>query len=422
MQSRHRRATCWLAWLFILALLTGPALAKQAVVVTKEGRRFEGELVEQTGERIVLQISGIKTTIDRENVESFEVQPGIEQIYEQRRAELEDDDLDGRYALAYDMYDRGAYDLALQEINALLERFPNADRVQRLKDVVEQSRRMDEQSDAQDTDDAGDGVSPDGPPAAAGRPDRPDPLPRLSQTQINRIRVYEVDLDEEPRIFIPNSTIQAFLNKYGSDERVPTSRSGQADFKRAEGYRQLDLFFQLQAREFYGDVVVRQDPPVMRAFSRRMHRQYVLNYCGTNQCHGGEEAPGNLRLMRQRAASTETAYTNFYILHSAESGQGLLIDRAKPEQSLVLQYGMPRNMVDSPHPAVPGWSPRFRNRDDSEYQRFTRIIDALWTPTPDYGINFTPPGREASREGGGEAGASGGPGAGGAGEAAAGGN
>jgi hypothetical protein len=73
-----------------------------------------------------------------------------------------------------------------------------------------------------------------------------------------------------------------------------------------------------------------------------------------------------------------------------------MIDRAHPEDSLLLQYGLPRNEAKVPHPDVQGFRPAFRRgRDDTKYQAIARwigsslLIDAPLTP--DYGIQYDPP-------------------------------
>ncbi len=86
-------------------------------------------------------------------------------------------------------------------------------------------------------------------------------------------------------------------------------------------------------------------------------------------------------------------YTNFYILHKYANKDGRMIDRTKPEESLLLQYGLPREMTNTPHPDVPGWRPRFTSKSDRLYEQYRAFIDSLWQPTPDYGITYTPPGQ-----------------------------
>ncbi|MFW6058856.1 MAG: hypothetical protein ACODAQ_01660 [Phycisphaeraceae bacterium] len=379
------------AAVLVIAALAPTAVAEQAIITTTDGNQISGELVSENDDEVVLSISGIRTTISRERIESIDIQPTIEEVYRQRRAELEDDDLDGRYDLAYDLYRQNALDLALRELADLVERFPDEQRVERLQRVVEQRKQMLEEREAE---------QPRERPTARERQPAPraQPAASLTPAQINMIRVYEIDLEEEPRIQIPNPVLDEFLAQYADRDDVPSDRTAQARFKRAEGFRQLELMFNVRAREFYDEVIVRQDPPVMRAFRTRLHNQYVLGYCATSECHGSADAPGNLRLVRGRPTSTETVYTNFYLLNEYRSDAGSMINRGEPTQSLLLQYGLPRDVAERPHPEVERWTPRFTGVDDRFFQRYAQILDELWSPRPDYGIDFTPAWEEADEE------------------------
>ena len=381
-----------LATSFLLALAPG-AYAEQVVVTMVDGRQIEGELVRETDEQVVLRIAGIEASFSRENVSSIDVRPSMEQFYRERRAELDDDDIDGRYNLTYELYERGALELAMAEVESLLERFPDAERVERLKRVIEHRQRLEAQDPASPRD-----LEAARERAAALRAEREGTMPRLGERDVNRIRVFEIDLEEEPRIQVPREKLQEFLEEYASEPGVPTSSRERGEFLRAEGHRQLALMFNVQAREFYGDVLVRQDPPALLDFRRNIHNQYVLRYCGTNECHGGDEAPGNLRLLRAAASRTDTIYTNFYILHSYQNENGYMIDRDRPEQSLLVQHGLARDAAQTPHPDVTGWRPRFRDTSDRFFVRYVDFIESLWRPTPDYGIDYHPPGMPVEQE------------------------
>lgn len=392
MQRRHRGSIlglgCVLTWVLVFAL---PAFASEAVVVTTTtGRALEGELIGEAHDHLRLRIAGIETRIQRDRIASVQQRPSVEEFYRRQRAELADEDVEGRYRLAYELYARGALDLALRETRAVLRHGGEAageQRIARLERAILSQRQMSGElaGEAPRLAQAAPAARP-----AAGAPDEEEELPRLSQEDINRIRVYEVDLNERPRIAVPRATLNNFLDEYAAHDSVPTDRRGRSQFLRAEGYQQLAIMFDARAREFYGDVVVRDEPEHLRDFRRRIHRQYVLNYCATNQCHGGEEAPGNLQLVRDTA--TDAVYTNFYILHSYENEDGYMIDRARPEESLLLQYGLAQNAAQTPHPQVRGWRARFNDPSARFFSEYADFIDSLWRPRPDYGIDYHPPG------------------------------
>jgi hypothetical protein len=94
--------------------------------------------------------------------------------------------------------------------------------------------------------------------------------------------------------------------------------------------------------------------------------------------------------------SNPTAYSNFLILSRAETGRGLMLDRSRPTDSLLIQYGLPREDAKFPHPDADGWRPSFVGQWDRDptYRSLVKWIgEELYRPTPNYGITWRPPTR-----------------------------
>ena len=113
----------------------------------------------------------------------------------------------------------------------------------------------------------------------------------------------------------------------------------------------------------------------------------LMNNCSTSRCHGGSNS-GRLRLLQTGAATDRVRYTNLLILDRFRTKEGVpLLDWEQPEQSLLVQYGLPRSETTTPHPAVKGWKPLFTGR-----QRSMKDGAALWmnsmmqSPRPEYPI------------------------------------
>jgi hypothetical protein len=222
----------------------------------------------------------------------------------------------------------------------------------------------------------------------------PESFPLLEDEQINMIRVYEVDLQQGRRagVIVPPDVVEELLTQYSQEPSVPKGRGDQRRFRRRPDYEQLRLIFEVRATPLYGEVQVRNDPPALMRFRRLIHRQYVLNYCGSTRCHGGRQA-GEFLLYPRRPASTNTVYTNFYILDAYEQGRWRMIDRSKPEESLLLQYGLPRDAALTPHPDVPGWGPQFIRspQRNPTYRNVLQFIEELYEPKPNYGLQYSIP-------------------------------
>ncbi|MEX0653763.1 MAG: hypothetical protein WD534_10440 [Phycisphaeraceae bacterium] len=382
-RNRWNRTDIWSILVAGVLLVGGTCTAAEEVIVTgKDDRQIRGELIEQDEQQVVLDVAGIRTTLPRDEIYRIDPVPSAEQVYRQRRAELEDDDLIGRAALVQELIDMRAYDLARQELAALQRLRPDSAQLNRLERTIDARLRLEQTPPGERT-----APDPDAAPSAASR----TADGRLTQEQINRIRVYEIDLSEEPRVHVPRATLDKLFLRYIEDERIPRSQAAQANVRRARGHQQLALIFDLQARELYGEVEVAHDPPALRDFRSQIHRQYVLNYCATNQCHGGEDPPGGLALLNTHGNTDGTVYTNFYLLDQYRNEHGRMIDRATPARSLLLQHGLARDAAIHPHPDTPGWRPHFRNTEDARFQRYAQALRQLYQPAPDYGIDFPNP-------------------------------
>lgn len=402
----------------VLFLLAIPSLsqAREVVVELKNGSEVRGDMVGDNPEGVTLMISGIRREIARADIAQVRqvVTPADE--FRNRRSEIKNDDFAARLELATWGYDKGLYDQTLGELRSLAKAMPEDDvsyrRVQLLIRVVgdkleEQRQREAErnrpttprQPDRQpvrpDVDAGGD----DGPrgPARAGRAEETD---MLTDEQINLINVYEIDLSERPAIVVPPETVEKLFDQYKTEPALKPfmNRRGQGIFRGLQGWQQLDVMFQAGARNLYDQVNVTQPPPAMLTWMRSIHRTYVLNYCGTAECHGGEDGKG-FPLFLGRTSDRRVAYTNFYILNQAKTVRGLGIDRRNPGESLLIQYGMPREIAEYPHPVVEdgSWQPFFRApvTSDRNYQAMVDwMTNQLYRPAPNYGINYTAPERK----------------------------
>jgi hypothetical protein len=74
-----------------------------------------------------------------------------------------------------------------------------------------------------------------------------------------------------------------------------------------------------------------------------------------------------------------------------------VIDRDRPADSLLLQFALPPNVADHPHPDVPGFKPVFRVLKDPRYEQFLKWVSNDLSPLQSgYGIK---PGGERGGQG-----------------------
>lgn len=354
-----------------------------ATVVLHDGQTITGTLVEESDEAITLLINGIRTTIETRKIRESYIQPPIEERYRAVRATIADDDAEALIQLARWLMDKGRHDLAIAELDGVLKNEPYNETARSLRVIAEQNIKL--QANRNKNDEP---AKPDRPRLA---PERETNFPLLSAEDVNLIRVWEIDEKNPPTLTIPRETVEAAMTKYAGHPRIPDAAADRAAILNAPPAEQLQLLFALQAREFYPQVQVHEDPEAVRIFRDQVQRTWLRNACATALCHGGTEA-GRLQLARSASMEPEVYYTNMYILERYRTNEGLpLLDFQQPAESYLLHMGLPRRETKTPHPQVRGWRPVFRSQDDRNYRRAADWIDALWTPRPDYGISYDPP-------------------------------
>ena len=395
-----RRLVRAVVFIFAALCLFSPSDAegRRALVTLKaDGQQIEGELLGESDDDVTLLIAGIKRIIPRANIADMKVPKTVAEEFKERRAKLDSKDIDGRYQLARWLYEKKAYRLANDELTRLREKFPKDDRVATLAQILDEVLKKPSPPAEQKEPAPDAGVETDTDELDLDRHGLP--RKRLSKEQINLIKIFEIDLTadeaDRPKLFVPRKTVMKILDKYADDNLKGTRNRRR--FLSAKGYEVFEKMVELAheypaVRGLYKDFIVRGNPVAMQTFRTRIHKNYVLNYCGTASCHGGPDAR-KLFLFRSRSTSQATVYTNFFILNSFRSpGQWDMIDRFEPERSLLIQYGLPRDDTNTPHPEVRGWRPRIlAARRRSMLHAIADWISQLQEDRPKYGINYKIP-------------------------------
>ena len=417
---RQCHLLCRLNLVLVLGLLWAVPHAVSAVEVEltlNNGTVITGELVSKNSQNVIVKVAGLETRYSLSNIKKYEEILTPVQEYEKKRSELKDDDLEGRYKLASWLYqEKKALDLAEKELVSLNKDFPKDQRVPLLLRIVRSKRTLqadDARSPASTTVRKVTPVTPVTPKITQTTPstnprspqsNQPQytngiitvPQTALTDEQIDLIKVYEVNLNQRPRVMIKRSDLEDFVKTNLGKEGVPENRRDKERFLRMEGYEQLAVFFRAKARDFYGKARVLGDPEVFNEF-KIIHRTYIMNRCATTDCHGGTEARG-IYLFNRRPGLTpdQIVYTNFYILNSygaTKAGTRYdMIDRADPQRSLLLQFGMNPEDAIFPHPPVRGMQAAFtRGQEDRQYITIRNWIQSLYSPAPEYGIEYQAP-------------------------------
>lgn len=299
-------------------------------------------------------------------------QRDVDAQYKQRIERLDEKDVAGHYKLAEWCRQQGRYDLVVHEAKSVLAVDPKHENASLLLKLAERKLR-DERAKV-----------------PASRPFGAAPSALLADAQIQKLRWTELQFERSGIV----EPVRVEFAK-GFPERFLKDLADEADRDRFRRARSADRFQMVidvsggldKARDEYADQIrILDDPRVFNEFKRAILPE-VVKGCATAQCHGGATAV-SFRLVSDRLQPTPTLYTNFCILQSAKSKDGrLVIDRDRPDKSLLLEYGLPAADVLAAHPAVqPPIKPLFRGTDDRAYRRFRGWIASLRIPQPDYGV------------------------------------
>ena len=358
-----------------------PVPGDRVLLVFLDGQRVEGEFVRGEPGFAVVKVSNVETPFERTMLSQIMVvEPPAEQ-FRRLRGAIKDSDIERRIDLSEWARENGMYDEGLAEAEGVLQIDPGHADALRLRAELSSLIRL---------RGVGSEASPKPARAKPASPTRPalDEFPLLTPEQVNRIKVFEVDLKDPPKITISRETVDRLLTRYADHPLIPTSREAKDGFRALPAETILETMFKVRARDLYDEVRVVDNPASMKKFRDRVHSAWLVNNCATTRCHGGSAA-GRLLLTNRRPNADDRLYTNFLIIDRFKTTEGrTLINWGEPERSVLLQMGLPREDAITPHPEVKGWSPAFRTRDDRRFRQAVEWMQMMYRPRPDYGVVY----------------------------------
>ena len=363
--------------LSVTYLLEGPA-GRRVRVIFNDGRTLIGKLLEDGYENVSLEIEGIASKYPRAAVNEVQPYPTDDELYERFRTSLEPDQYTGRYTLALWLYNKKMYAESKHELESLLEATNHYEAKRLLNEVTAQLALM-TPSESTDT------------PAPRERPTKPElPSNMLSKSDVNLIKVYELDVDDPPRMQVSDELIRTMLEKYAQSELIPARAADRAGFYSKEPIEIVKTLFSLKARELYPQIEVLGEPESLNLFRTRIHNAWVINNCATSRCHGGPDG-GRLFIFNKDFKSDVTRYTNLLVLLRTKIDTLPLVDFEKPTDSLLFQYALPVTEARRPHPDVKGWDPVLTSSRKGLQEDFVSWVRSMRVRNGDYPVDYTPP-------------------------------
>lgn len=365
----------------LLCLCASLAVAKQGQVRTKDGRTLEGDITDMGVDGVTIKTKVGTITLHQADVASIQYAASIKDLYQQRLAALpKDAGAKAHTDLARWLYESKEYQLAQKELDAALALEPANTEALLLKQTVDRSMLWEMTRVNTDTTKT---------PATGTQTPAANPRDRrlLNADQINIIRQQELKDTDRVRVRLERDVARQYAESQGINV---------ADFARVPDLAKAMMILNKGTREMRPDVKIVSDPQALADFKSRI-QPVILQGCATANCHGGVNS-GTFRLYSP-ADNEATTYTNFYILtqYETKTGERRAINRARPKDSLILEYGLPRDISEADHPEVVGYTSVFRNAADPRYaQILLWLRNALNPLEPQYGIDYVLPGQAAA--------------------------
>ncbi|QQE11727.1 hypothetical protein JD969_19965 [Planctomycetota bacterium] len=395
--------------LFVTTLLLTSNLAAQQLIVTmNDGKVYTGEKKGQSSKVLVINIAGQNVKLNAKNIKSIEIAQSPLEIYAEKSAKLEDNDLGSRMGLLYDMYDLKAYSLVKNELNKLLSKYPEHGPAKRLLKVTNTQLEMLGREANKQSENATSSKPQHTSKPTANKAKKPKRLSKMeielkdliSESDLSLIRLWELPADilvAKPRVKVPRKTIELLIKNYSDNEEIPRGKVSQARLFGYSGYKKLDVIFKVGARDLYRGITVVDDPPAMTYWRKTLNPSYISNYF---ENHFNDSHVPGLKLFNRRPNLERESYTNFLVLSRLEIDGHPFINRTVPEESLLFQWGLPRKDAKYPAPEVENWKPYFKSPYDKRFKDAAKWAEGLFQSIPDtgYGIKYTPPGLKTSKQ------------------------
>ncbi|HZL38516.1 MAG TPA: tetratricopeptide repeat protein [Tepidisphaeraceae bacterium] len=372
--------------LAVVALASSLLFARQGTVTTKDGHSYQGDITEK-GEMVeIAKVAGAPGPIDinRANVKAIAYPDEIAKEVHAALARLDRNDVDTRMKLAQSAMDNHAYDAAREALDQALALQPaNA----QVKDMLAQLNALSPPATGPATRPATTRPTTSATGDATGAPEKFAVKREVTAAEVNRIRQIEWRKDDPTPVIvqIEPATRKKFLAEH--PEITP------AEFFRLSASEQAAEILSEGKPELRDGVHIRTEPPDILEFKKPLIENALLIGCAAASCHVGPKA-GNFRLYAP-ASNDLATYTNFLMLQkytmNVNKTQRFMVDRQFPDQSLLLQFMLPLDVAETPHPKVKGFKAMSKLKTDVKYEAVLGWIQNLNPVSPEYGIDLSKP-------------------------------
>ncbi len=218
---------------------------------------------------------------------------------------------------------------------------------------------------------------------------------KLTEEEINRVRYMELrgmrlrtERPDRVSVKVPKETINDFLLDM---EGHPQWRGEETrrQFRRLTAPQKLHWIARYRGAKYADRVEIQSDPEIFLDFKKHVF-PVAIRSCASSGCHGYGTTRRPFVLFNDPKRSTATTYADFVALATFEYNGHRILDRAHPEESLLLTYLLPEKDVrpELRHPGDAEIRPGFRTRRSLGYRRIRDWIASLKHPAEDYRVNL----------------------------------
>ena len=359
-------------------LVASSVWAGPGTVKTRDGQVFTGDITED-GNQVLVDRKGIKTSIDRKEVQTITYANSIEQECRRRLALLSPADVNGRIQLAQWLFESKAYGLAITVLNDARQIQPHNPDVFALMRTVDQQVALQErearkhgpvQLASADRTAAAIPAAADTKATAAGGPRL------LTPEEMNQVRQAEWQEGQPVRVRFADDVRRKYI------QYKQLSQPEIAEFNRRTPPQQAWGILNYGTEDMKKDVIL-SDPPAITQY--KLVQRAIITGCAN--CHSQDKPAGNFAL-RTPVEPEADSYTNFLILQKYTQKSGgktyRMIDRDHPEESLLIRYALPPTDTAPSHPKSANYRGVVHMANDSRLQKTQAWISSLKIPAPDY--------------------------------------
>ncbi len=347
---------------------------KFGTVILKDGRRLRGTILENDFEEVFIRINGIELRFDRSEVEQVTLDLPFEESYKRIIDDTNVNNVEEfRFLVEWLIY-KDKVDLAKKHLDECNLTSPHIDSLRRRVNLkLKPKSKKDADS-----------------PEALSTPSKAQTQLRvLEPEEVSLIRAYESNLNHLPDMKISDKTRRKLIKEFGNDplfQRDPTLRTTVLN---GDDHVVFKLIRYLNAEHLYEDIHKIGEPVALKMFRTRVHDNWLVNRCGTTDCHGGVNS-GPFYLFQEPKLSDQSRYANLLTLERLKINPELpLINYDQPFLSLLMQFGINRDDAYHPHPKVKGWKPVKELQTDEGREAVIEWIQSMrQMPRPQYPIDF----------------------------------